>query len=92
MPLSKNRRKNGKKIIRGRHARRQARDAEIRAINQKPITLQDLINVVAYQDAHNIKNEEKSDIDFEDPKAQAVIQAVHDAKNNKIAEETQDGR
>lgn len=51
MPVSKNRRKNGKKVkrIRGKAARIQARDEDLASM-QSGVTLQQLINVVAYQD------------------------------------------
>lgn len=53
MPLSKNRRKNGKKVIRGKAARQRARAAEIELLKDKPshLTLNDLIRVVAYQES-----------------------------------------
>lgn len=50
MPLSKNRRKNGKKVIRGKKNRREARAAELSQLGMPSLTLQDLINVVAYQE------------------------------------------
>lgn len=70
------------------------------------ITLQDLINVVAYQEAHGLGGEQEEivdevpntptveDIDITNPDAQAVIRAVHKARNfnGKAEEENEDGR
>jgi hypothetical protein len=52
MPLSKNRRKNGKKILRGK-ARQEERARELARLSNpiSALTLQDLINVVAVQES-----------------------------------------
>lgn len=88
MPVSKKRKKKGKPVGRG----------EDRLTG---LTLQDLINVVAYQEAHpeeaqraevDIQDESPA-IDFEDPDTQAVIKAVSTrSKTNKVEEENEDGR
>lgn len=93
MPVSKNRRKNGKKVKHNATKR-----AERLEEGPAGITLQDLINVVAYQEAHpeevvgDIPTVE--DIDFEDPDTQAVIKAVaaQSKFNDKVEEENEDGR
>ena len=63
MPLSKNRRKNGKKILRGKAKRQAERRRELELINERPsgITLQDLINVVAAQEHFGVNEEENQD-------------------------------
>lgn len=81
MPISKKRKKKGKPVKRG-------------SDRMTGLTLQDLINVAAYQqykdeglydDAE--KGVELSDfptvLDIEDPTAEAVIQAVVDARDGK---------
>lgn len=95
MPVSKNRRKNGKTVKHNRAKRdRRLEDAPV------GITLQDLINVVAYQEAHpeeaqkiepHIQEEgSEVDIDFEDPDTQAVIRAVKTSSDKM--KENEDGR
>ena len=89
MPVSKKRKKkNGKPVGRG-------------SDRLTGLTLQDLINVVAYQEAHpeeaaGIKHtiagevvDGKAEIDFSDPDTQAVIKAVNTIK---LEEENEDGR
>lgn len=76
MPVSKKRKKkNGKTAKRGED-------------RLTALTLQDLINVVAYQDykAAGVYDEKP---DFNDPDHQAVIHAVHETK---IEQENEDGR
>lgn len=96
MPLSKNRRKNGKKVKHNR-AKRNQRLEETMADQPSGVTLQDLINMVAYQEYQQagviegpaIPDTAESDkIDFEDPDTQAIIRAVD---NTKI-EENEDER
>lgn len=65
MPVSKKRKnKKGKPVGRG-------------VDRMSGLTLQDLINVVAYQEAHPEEAAgETPKVDFEDPDTQAVIRAV----------------
>ena len=59
------------------------------------LTLQDLINAVAYQEAHPEEakaTEPQIEIDFEDSDTQAVIRAVQSTDINKMEEENEDGR
>lgn len=83
MPLSKKRkRKNGKAVGGDYAARRAARDAAVREIEGGAgVSLQDLINTVAYQEyvkEGKIAAPENpvQILDFEDPDTQAVIKAV----------------
>ena len=85
MPVSKRRKnkKTGKPVGRGYD-------------RPSHLTLQDLINVVAYQEAHKddaVEGVELPDfptvIDMEDPTAESIIRAVSDASKLK---EDQDGR
>lgn len=73
MPVSKKRKKKGKPVRRGED-------------RMSGLTLQDLINVVAYQEAHPEEAASSDhemgtvvDIDFESHDAQAVIRAVHES-------------
>jgi hypothetical protein len=90
MPVSKKRKKKGKTVKRG-------------SDRMTGLTLQDLINVVAYQeykeagvydDPETVGLPEiptVENIDFEDPDAQAVIRAVSEV--SKVNEkENEDGR
>lgn len=65
MPLSKKRKKKGKKVKHDPHQRFSG------------LTLQDLINVVAYQETHGLTK--PTTIDFTNPDTQAVIKAVDSA-------------
>lgn len=82
MPISKKRKKNGKKVGGGVAARRAARDAELAEIQRDSgVSLQDLINTVAYQEYVAEGKIEAPEnpvqvIDFSDPDTQAVIKAV----------------
>ena len=87
MPVSKKRKKKGKPVKRG-------------SDRLSHLTLQDLINVVAYQDTHGTAGAEYSDegvelpdfpthIDYEDPTTQSVIRAVSEVSKLK---EDYDGR
>lgn len=72
MAVSKKRKKkNGKEVKHDPYKR------------ESGLTLQDLINVVAYQEVHGITGHDLSDtrdkIDFTDPSTQAVIKAVEHA-------------
>lgn len=97
MPLSRNRRKNGKKIKHNR-AKRDRRLEETMADQPSGVTLQDLINMVAYQEYQQAgiiegpaipDTAESDEIDFEDPTVQAVIRAV---ESTHIQEENEDER
>lgn len=85
MPKSKNKRKNGK-VSKYRPYKRAKRFDDSTADLTSGVTLQDLINMVAYQEyqqAGIIDNvpipdaPTVNDIDFENPDTQAVIRAVN---------------
>lgn len=85
MPKSKKRKKNGK-AVRSSAASREQR------IKDAPtgVTLQELINVLAYQEYvadGTIEPKGKLEIDTEDPDTQAIIKAVHAASDSKIEQE-----
>src|SRR5690349_8470523 len=76
MAVSKRRRrKNGKKVGNGEN-----KMSRTFAEMESGVSLQDLINTVAYQDyVKEGKIVPGRQIDFEDPDTQAVVQAVHEA-------------
>lgn len=89
MPISRKRKKNGKKVKGHRGTIKVDPNAE------SGVTLQDLINTLAYQEykaagVYDVETEglELADItpNFEAPEAQAVIQAVHEASKYKVNE------
>lgn len=90
MPVSKNKRKNGKQVKHNAGKRSQ----RLEAASDQPsgVSLQDLINVLAYQEY--VKDgtivPEESEINFDDPDTQAIIKAVDAASNDKVEDE--DGR
>ena len=72
MPKSKKRKKRGKTVSNGEKTR-----LERFANMESGVTLQDLINVVAYQEyVETGEIEPQKKLDFSDPETQAVIRAV----------------
>lgn len=88
MPVSKKRKKNGKKV-KSNDYRRARRVEKVADEQMTGVTLQDLINVLAYQEYvkdGTIVPDEKdiptiADIDFDDPDVAAVINAVDKASH-----------
>lgn len=98
MPVSKKRKKKGGTIAKFSRDRRNQRLEEIAMEQPSGVSLQDLINMVAYQemqqagviDGPAIPDTAPEDkIDFEDPDTQAVIRAV---EATHIQEENEDER
>lgn len=96
MPVSKNKRKNGKRVKHSQ-AKRARRIQETSDDMPSGLTIQDLINVVAYQTAvaeGSISGPQipdfptVNDIDFDDPDNAAVIRAVADLCGQPIDENT----
>lgn len=93
MPISKKRKKKGKAV--------KGRSLAVRDDRPSGVTLQDLINVLAFQEyqkegVYDIETtgfppgaiiDESPEIDFEDPDTQAVIRAVDAVNNTKVEEE-----
>ena len=82
MPVSKKRKKNGKKVGNGRA--KNARQLESFGDRESGVTLQDLINVVAYQDyeAKGLLPSQQAELDPDNPDHQAIVKAVH-GRNTK---------
>lgn len=103
MPVSKKRKKKGGAIAKFNRDRRNQRLEEIAADQPSGVTLQDLINMVAYQEYQQagiiegpaIPDQAPEDItpDFDDPDTAAVIRAVHEV-SDKVNDdkENEDGR
>ena len=108
MPVSKKRKRKGGTVAqfkRDRYAeRRRQIEADIEAGEHMSsgVTLQDLINMVAYQEYQEqgvIEGPEIPDapeeLDYSDPTVKAVIRALDESRqssNDKIEEENEDGR
>lgn len=95
MPLSKKRKKKGKNVGNGLRGHTSHIDAKEEADISAGVTLQDLINVVAYQEYEKkgmLPHQQKTEVDLGSPHAEAVIRAVQESGNNKVNEENQDDR
>ena len=105
MPVSKKRKRKGGTVAKFKRDRYEERRRQIEADIDagehmaSGVTLQDLINMLAYQEYQEqglIEGPaipDTPEVDFEDPTAQAVIKAMGDTKqDDKIAEENEDGR
>lgn len=94
MPVSKNRRKNGKRVKHSQAKRSRRLESDMAEV-PTGVSLQDLINMVAYQEyqqAGLIEGPAIPDtgVEFDDPDAQAVIMAYDESKND--SEENEDER
>lgn len=100
MPISKKRKKkNGVAKFNRNKSRRQIEENSYAGDLTSGVSLQDLIDMVAYQEYQQAGIIEgpaipdistKSNVDFGDPDTQAVIQAVHEAST--YSKENEDGK
>lgn len=94
MPVSKKRKRKGGAIAKFNRDRRNKRLEEVAMDQPAGVTLQNLIDMVAYQEYQQAGiidgpaiPDDAPEVDFDDPDTQAVIRAMHESSTDKMNDE-----